>query len=119
VAEDACNISGPERTKRWVVGTVGLAAGIALAAALVTFQAPWWSRVLLFVPFWIAGLGFFQARERVCVALAAKDKRNFGAGEQLIADSGLTYAIRRKARRIHISTVIFACLLTAGTFLFR
>lgn len=45
-------------------GWIALVAGLAIAALLITFDAPRWTRIALLVPFWSAGLGFFQARER-------------------------------------------------------
>jgi hypothetical protein len=113
----ACNIGGSERTRRWIAGAVGLGIAIALGIALAAFHAPWWSGVLLFGPLWMGGLGLFQAQDRVCVALAAKNVRNFGSGEQPIEDPALNRAIRQKARRIHFHAVAFAAVLTAAFLL--
>jgi hypothetical protein len=40
------------------------AISLGLLAALVAFDAPRWSRLLLFAPAWMSGLGLFQAREK-------------------------------------------------------
>lgn len=60
----AANIGPREQRKRRVMGIVLLVVGIALALVLVGYDAPRWSRLILFLPFWFAGLGLFQAREK-------------------------------------------------------
>lgn len=45
-------------------GVVSLAIVLAVLAALLLFDAPRWSRLLLFAPAWMAGLGLLQAREK-------------------------------------------------------
>ena len=47
----ASNIGAIGRRRRYIVGAVGLVAGVALAAALVLGRAPLGSRFLVFVPF--------------------------------------------------------------------
>jgi fatty acid desaturase len=58
------NIGGGERRQRFVMGMTALIAGAALAFALVVWGAPRWWRAAIFLPIWIAALGFFQAREK-------------------------------------------------------
>ncbi len=58
------NIGPKEQRKRLVFGIIAFAAGLALAALLVSIHANVWWRVGLFVPFVAAGLGFFQARDK-------------------------------------------------------
>lgn len=58
------NLGPREVRKRRMMGYVGLAAGVGLAFASVLLGAPRWSRVIVFFPIWIAGLGLFQAREK-------------------------------------------------------
>lgn len=61
---EAINIGPGEVRKRRMMGIVALAAGVALAFALVVLQAPRLSRIAVFLPIWLAGLGLFQAREK-------------------------------------------------------
>ncbi len=61
---EAINIGPREVRKRRMMGIAALAAGVALAFALVALQAPRLSRLAVFLPIWIAGLGLFQAREK-------------------------------------------------------
>ena len=58
------NIGLGERRKRRFAGHIGLAISIALGAALITGRLgqPW--RLVLFVPLFVAALGYFQDRDR-------------------------------------------------------
>ncbi len=56
------NIGPREWRRRLVMGAGTLAAGVALALALMVTGVDRWWRVGLFVPFWVGALGVFQAR---------------------------------------------------------
>lgn len=58
------NIGTRERRKRRLFGIVALTIGVGLAFMLVVFGAPRWSRVVVFFPVWMAGLGLLQSREK-------------------------------------------------------
>jgi len=58
------NIGPREQRKRLVMGVVMLALGAGSAVALVAAGAPVSWRLGLFLPFWVAGLGVFQARAK-------------------------------------------------------
>jgi hypothetical protein len=58
------NLGPREVRKRRLMGYVALVAGVGLAFLSVVMGAPRWSRVIVFFPIWIAGLGLFQAREK-------------------------------------------------------
>lgn len=59
------NNLGPKETrKRLVMGVVMLAAGVGIAVALILLGAPRPWRLVVFLPFWMAGLGLFQAKEK-------------------------------------------------------
>jgi len=64
MTEEAINIGTRERRKRRVFGIVALTIGVGLAFMLVVFGAPRWSRVVVFFPIWMAGLGLLQSREK-------------------------------------------------------
>lgn len=58
------NIGPQERRRRLAFGAVAFVFGLALAAALVlTGVHPLW-RIVLFLPFASAGIGYFQARDK-------------------------------------------------------
>ncbi len=58
------NIGPKERARRAQGGYVMVGAALVLAAILVGLGAPWWSRLIVFLPFWAGISGWLQARER-------------------------------------------------------
>ena len=61
---DVANIGPRERRKRRLLGIVSLTVAVGAAFLLVSFGAPRWSRLVVFLPLWMAGLGLLQAREK-------------------------------------------------------
>ena len=61
---EAINIGPREQRKRRLLGIVALSVGVAIAFVLVVMDAPRWSRIVVFLPIWVAGLGLMQAREK-------------------------------------------------------
>ncbi len=115
---DACNIGPRERRKRRLLGIVSLTIGVAVAFILVVYNAPRWSRLIVFFPIWLAGLGLLQAQARTCIALAARGTRNMDAGEEHIADKNLSAQLRTKAQTIHRRALVTATAITLVTLLF-
>ena len=56
------NIGPRGQQQRLRLGVIALMAAVLLAAVLFGLGAPRGWRLVLFLPIWIAGLGFFQAR---------------------------------------------------------
>lgn len=61
---EATNIGPRERRKRRLFGIVSLTVAVGVAFVLVVYGAPRWSRLVVFFPLWMAGLGLLQAREK-------------------------------------------------------
>jgi hypothetical protein len=57
----ATNIGWSGRRRRYIMGAVALAIGLALAAALVLGGAPLGARVVVVLPFAFGALGILQA----------------------------------------------------------
>ena len=108
------NIGAAELRKRRIVGVVGLAVCALGSVVLIADGAPRLWRVILFLPWWTACLGIFQARSRVCVALAARGLRNLD-GKQEPQPLAELEAVRREARRVHLRSLLTAALLTLLT----
>jgi MFS family permease len=58
------NIGAGGRRKRLLFGIVSFAVGAVIAALLVAIDAPRIWRLPLIVVFYVAALGFFQARDK-------------------------------------------------------
>jgi hypothetical protein len=114
----AINLGPREQRKRRLMGIVALTVGVALAFALVVTGAPRLARVVVFFPIWMAGLGLFQARERTCIALAARGVCNMDDGEVRIEDETAAAELRAKARQINRRALITAAIITAVTLVF-
>jgi hypothetical protein len=63
---DVClsNIGPKEQRKRLIFGIIAFVLGIAAAALLIATNANVLWRLVLFIPFAGAGIGYFQARDK-------------------------------------------------------
>ena len=55
------NIGPKERQKRMAFGAILIALGLGVAVFLFHSRSAWYWSALLFLPFWMGGLGVFQA----------------------------------------------------------
>jgi hypothetical protein len=117
-ATEVANIGPRERRKRRVLGIVSLTVAVAAGFVLVSFGAPRWSRLVLFFPLWMAGLGLLQAREKTCIALAARGVCNMDAGEEAVRDDALAARLREKAASVHRRALLVAAAITVVALLF-
>jgi hypothetical protein len=118
MTSDACNIGPREQRKRRLMGIVALVVGVCAAFVLVVYSAPRWSRLIVFFPIWMAGLGLMQAREKTCIALAARGTRNMDEGEESIEDEEMAQQLRSKSKRINRLALITALAITVVTLIF-
>jgi len=58
------NLTAKPTALRLRTGVVALSLALGLAVSLVHFQVAWGYRLLLFLPFFLAANGFFQALYR-------------------------------------------------------
>lgn len=61
---NVANIGPRERRKRLAFGLLMLALGAALALGAVVTGGARLRRIALAIPFWLAAIGIFQAREK-------------------------------------------------------
>ena len=106
------NIGPREQRKRRLLGIVSLTVGVGAAFVLVVWGAPRWSRLVVFFPMWMAGLGLLQARDKTCIALAARGTCNMDSGEVRLEDKALIEQLRATARRINRRALYTAVLIT-------
>jgi hypothetical protein len=118
MASEVCNIGPREQRKRRLLGFVALAVGVAWAFIFIVYDVPRPWRVIIFLPIWIASLGFLQARERICIALAARGMRNMDAGEERVEDRRAIEELQRRAQLINRRALLTAALATLLALLF-
>jgi len=102
--------------RRGTMGRVWLALGVGLVAALVMRDAPMWWYSVAAVPFFLAALGYFQAREQTCVFLAVVGRQNLDGGSERITDAGVLSRMRSEANRVWVRAVVATGGLMALTF---
>ena len=101
-----------------MMGWVWLALGLACVVLLAASDAPtaWYAGAA--IPFFLGALGYFQARERTCVFLAAVGQRNLDGGAERITDAAELARVRGEALRVWLRAAAAALLLTAIALLF-
>ena len=89
---------------------------VVASAASVFFmvqETPQVFRVLVFFPFFIGMLGFFQAKERTCVVFAYRNTRDLGAGEEKVEDPAASRFLKIKSQKIVMQSFFLSLVLTA------
>lgn len=111
------NLGERESRKRFLLGLIGLGAGLAFFFWMRTVGAPkaWYG--LLFFPILGGLLGFFQSSQKLCVVLAGRGVRNMDNGETALTDASQLEAIRRKSSRMIMLAVTLALLVTVAALL--
>jgi hypothetical protein len=111
------NISPRERAKRMRFAAVQLTVTLVILAALIIFNVnPAW-RILLLFMFWPAGIGYFEAREKTCVAHALTRTRKMGDSIEKVEDAGELKQIGRQSRRVFLKAFCVALVLTFIVYL--
>jgi hypothetical protein len=87
------------------------AIGVVMAAVLLGFHVAWPWRFALFLPFVAGAHGYFQARDRTCVGLAARHERDLDDGPVEVTDPGELAQIDRQARRVYAKSVALAAAM--------
>jgi hypothetical protein len=121
--EDCVENIGPRgRRQRLLFGLACFAIGVVMAAILLGFDAPWPWRFALFLPFVAGANGYFQARDRTCVGLAARQQRDLDDGPVEIVDAGELARVERQAQRVYVKSfalatalVVLVLLIPAGS----
>lgn len=109
---ESANIGPREQRKRRMMGIAALIAAALLVFVLVAWDEPRLLRLFVFFPIWIAALGLFQAREKTCIALAARGVCNMDEGEESITDERVAAELRDRAKRINRQSLMTAIIVT-------
>jgi hypothetical protein len=111
---EACipNISSRERRKRLVSGVVTLVITLTILWILMSIGASRWWRIALLPLFMGAAIGFFQWRDKTCVALAARGIYNLNNKEEKMGDRVVLAQVRQQAHRVQLKALLAAIPLT-------
>jgi len=106
------NISPAERMKRLIGGIIPFVLATLVLGWLIAINAnPLW-RLPLFLPFLVAGTGFFQWRDKTCVRLSARGWRNTTGTVEKIEDEHELAQVRQQARHLTNKALLVAVILT-------
>ena len=106
------NIGPRQRRQRVIGGIVGLAIAIAVAALLVATGVARPFRLVVFLPFFAGTTGLFQAREKTCVALVAKNERNMDLGAERVESEADMRQMRAQAKKVYLQALLSAGVLS-------
>jgi len=114
-----CNINQDEIAYRRKAMYFGLGVTILLLVAMIVFQVNIFVRSLvLFIPLFIAIIGYLQTKNKFCVAYGASGKQNATDGNEsaeAVADTDAQAADKKKARTMNlqafVSTIIILVIL--------
>jgi hypothetical protein len=67
----------------------------------------------VFLPFFAGTVGIFQAREKTCVALVAKNERNMDLGAERVENEGDMRQMRAQAKKVYLQALLSAAVLSA------
>jgi hypothetical protein len=110
-----CNINRAEIASRRKAGYFGIALFVIVAAALYALTAVRLTRLLLFVPAFIAAIGFLQAKHKFCVSYAASGLQNAADGASdaaKVIDEAAHATDKKRARRLNAQAALIAVLVT-------
>jgi hypothetical protein len=111
------NISPRERQKRMRFAVVQLTITLLILGALLVFNvAPAWRLLLLFM-FWPAAIGYFEARDKTCVAHALNKTRKLGDTTEKVEDGTELKQIARQSRKVILKAFYAALALTLIVYL--
>lgn len=104
-----CNINAAEIAYRRKAMWFGIIASVAAMAVLIVVNASWWlGAIMLFVPVYIAAIGYLQVKNKFCVSYGASGRQNADDESETaitISDADALKADRRKTRRMNLQAL--------------
>ncbi len=110
-----CNINRAEIARRRSVGYIGLVLFVVLLVALLALPLSRWFRIALFIPAFIAAIGFLQAKNKFCVGYGAAGMQHASDGDPAaltVDDTAALTKDKQKTRRINTQAAVYAVLAT-------
>ncbi|MBT5058324.1 MAG: hypothetical protein HOM68_17410 [Gemmatimonadetes bacterium] len=115
--EQGRNIGEEGINFRYFFGGLLIFFALGMTLLLAVMGAPLFLRALVFFPLWFGVLCLIQAGKGVCVFLAAKGQCVVAHGTIPIANPAARQALEQQAIRIHIISMVVACLLAVTLML--
>ena len=117
--QPACsiNLGKVQKRRRLLLGIIVFSAAAALSIFFTYQDISPAFRLIVFPLYFLAMLGFFQAKARTCVVFAYQGVQDLGEGEKPVPDQTSAKFLKIKAQKILLQSVFIAILLTAATFL--
>jgi hypothetical protein len=115
-----CNINKTEVAYRKKAMWVGIAISVVLLIALIAFSAPVLTRLLLFIPVYIAAIGYLQVKNKFCVAYGSSGKQNASDGSDTaskVEDDAALAADKKKTRIMNFQAFAVTVVIVALTLL--
>ena len=114
-----CNINKAEVAYRKKAMWFGIGISVVLLILLVALSAPVLTRLVLFIPIYVAAIGYLQVKNKFCVAYGSSGKQNASEGSDnasAIEDDAALAADKKKTRTMNlqafgISLVVLAIAL--------
>jgi hypothetical protein len=115
-----CNINKAEVAYRKKAMWLGIGVSAVLLIVLVALSAPVLTRLILFVPTYVATIGYLQVKNKFCVAYGSSGKQNASEGSDsasTIEDEAALAADKKKTRTMHLQALGTTVVIVALTLL--
>jgi hypothetical protein len=115
----SCNIGKGEIRRRQVVALIGAVLSAFTLAGLISTSAAPGARLGIFIPLFVASIGWIQSRKKFCLAYGFMGTFNFGKLGQLskVSDKSAQAADRKTALSILAQSLSLAAILTLIVYL--
>jgi hypothetical protein len=110
------NIGAAGARRRRVGGVIWIVATVGLFVVLVVAHQPKAMRLVVFVPAFLAALGFFQARAMTCVFLCVVGGRERDAGDPKLSAAERATVWRQSAGVTLRSAIVAAVVAVVAYF---
>ncbi len=112
-----CNIGKGEIRERYALAFMGFMISAALVSAIILYHLPSWSLPISFLPLVPGFEGFYQARFRFCAGFAAAGVYNMDNSKQKVTDPKDHAEDLKKAKQIHIYSIVSAAIIAIAVYL--
>ena len=111
-----CNIGQKEIRRRQVFGIIGLILSLSSLIVMISVSAPRGARLGIFLPLFVASVGYVQSRSKFCLAYGFAGTFNFGKLGDLsrVSDPASKAADRATALKILGKSFLLAFIATVA-----